>query len=417
MTDDELERQLRERLHSARLPDAPVSLRRRLDDLFAADLPARPRRRRGYILLAAATLVVAGVGAAGILSGGRLDQRADAPINAPDASPVAITTAEPSMIVPSGWVVFDAPGIRFAHPADWKPSDAFDNYPKLPGQRVIATFARGVTPCPNTEGVSPLPTKPPGGCDAVARKHGTLIVYVMELVGQLPPRPDAYGDPTMFAGYRAWTRGPYEQDDPALLMWWVAGPDNGIYQVSASVPLDDVGDVRAEVGGALETLQLTSWRPVPEAVGGWVHLDLDGFSFDYPEGWVVYYPQDWWMTGSSVVTVSSRPLKPPCDGDPCQRFTTPPDTVVVEFSIGAGPMAPDWSKAPLTIGGQPATVTDWGPSNATSADEGKSWNVRFDDRRTLEIGASLSGPDLPAKRKVLADIIARVSVAADNQAP
>ena len=64
---------------------------------------------------------------------------------------------------------------------------------------------------------------------------------------------------------------------------------------------------------------------------------------------------------AAVVTVASAPLlPPPCSGTSCQGFNLPPGAIAIAFRIGWWTDPPDWSKAPITIGGQPA----FGPSKS-----------------------------------------------------
>jgi hypothetical protein len=141
-------------------------------------------------------------------------------------------------------------------------------------------------------------------------------------------------------------------------------------------------------------------------------MDLpEGSSFDYPAGWTVYYPHEVTTVGYAVVTVASVPVGPPCADDWCQRFTTPPGTVAIEFWVGSSPVPPRWSDARLTVGGQPAFRQDWGsPNNATGADEGHTWTVRLNDPSTLDISVSLRGPDLPGLRAAVDEVLGSVRI-------
>ena len=94
----------------------------------------------------------------------------------------------------------------------------------------------------------------------------------------------------------------------------------------------------AAVGRALEGLKLTDWEQPPTVVDGFVHADSGrGFSFDYPAGWTVYYPEGSMLDGS-VLTIASAPLAPPsCPAaSSCGGFITPPGGFAVAFSIGGG---------------------------------------------------------------------------------
>jgi hypothetical protein len=133
-----------------------------------------------------------------------------------------------------------------------------------------------------------------------------------------------------------------------------------------------------------------------------------GLSFEYPADWLVTYPHDNSMMDSALVTVASAPLLLPCGT--CQRFTTPPGAIVVEFRIGSGPAAVDWSNATLRVGGEPARREDWGPVNATDAQEGHTWTVRLGVRRDLGIYVSLKGPNLPSLEAEMNALIASVQI-------
>ena len=142
-------------------------------------------------------------------------------------------------------------------------------------------------------------------------------------------------------------------------------------------------------------------------------------SFYYPAGWTVYYPQDVSTMDRAVVTVASIPVLAPCTTPAegvvpavpaCQRFTTPPGAIVLEFRVGGGIRPPDWSKAKFTIGGQPAFREDWGPGqNATGADEGHTWSVRMGPT-TLGIYVSLRGPNLPALRAEMDEVLGSIKI-------
>ncbi len=412
MIDDDLETRLRESLHAEALPTAPISLRQTLADLPVHDLQGQGRHRSGLVLFAAATLILAGLGAGALLVG-----VSPQPLPTKDASTATPTeqaavpteSAAPAPVIPVGYVQFAAPGIRFAHPPDWHLSTAVDNYPTDLGLRIVGMFERGLTICPNTEGVAPQPTKPPGGCATEATAPGSLMVQIFEYEGQLPPS-DGYGVPATFAGYPGWTR-PEDGSDPAVLTNFVSGPDDGLYLISASVPREDLDKLQAELEATLGTLQLSSWHEAPDAIDGRVHLETnEGFSFDYPAGWTVYYPRDWSVSNHAVVIVASRPLDP-CPNEACQRFATPPGTVVLDFRVGARLLEPDWTDATETVGGQPAFLQHWGPEVVTNSDEGHQWFVRLNaELGVLGISANLRGPGLQAQREAMNEIIDSVRI-------
>jgi hypothetical protein len=165
-----------------------------------------------------------------------------------------------------------------------------------------------------------------------------------------------------------------------------------------AAPSADLDARIGEITSMLKTFELSSWQPAPVVVDGRVHVETErGFSFDYPAGWTIYYPQDVSMSDAAVVTVASGPLEPPCPDDTCQGFTTPAETVAIEFRIGSMPGGPDWSTATTMVGGQPAFRQDWGPQNATRAEEGHTWSVRLGESEILGIGASLRGPGLAVR--------------------
>jgi hypothetical protein len=179
----------------------------------------------------------------------------------------------------------------------------------------------------------------------------------------------------------------------------------------AEAPRPELAALKADIGAVLASLRLSDWEGPPESVNGQVHLELpQGFSFDYPAGWTLYYPQDRSMMDSAIVTVASMPVDPPCQGDLCQRFTTPPGTIVIEFRAGNGPSAPNWSDAPTTLGGQPAFRQDWGPENVTRAEEGHSWSARLTDPSILGLYVSLRGPGLPELRAAMDDVLESIQI-------
>jgi hypothetical protein len=413
MTNDDLDAKLRERLHGAALPAAPASLRR-----VVAELPApipKQRRGRGMLLLAAAALVLVVVAVSGLLAGAlpRRLATVTSPPSGPtmsasasaSASPIA-TAVGPSM--PAGYVAFEAPGIRFAHPADWLPSTAFETYPGVLGIRFVGTFARGMTLCPNTMGVEPAPSKP-AGCTNAAGAPGTLRVDVIEFLRQLPGS-EPLGVPTTYNGYSAWVRDD-DGGDPATLHRFVAGPDDSLYWFSASTSRDQADAASAELDATLQTLDLSSWAAPPTVVDGRIHVDTGrGFSFDYPDGWVVYYPQDDSASSGGVVTVASRAVEP-CTSAECQRFTTPPGTIAIEFRYLRLSIGMDWSQATATIDGHPAFVQQWGSEMVTGADEGHLWTVRLtDDFNGFGIYASLRGPGLEEQRRLMTEIVNSVTI-------
>jgi hypothetical protein len=119
---------------------------------------------------------------------------------------------------------------------------------------------------------------------------------------------------------------------------------------------------------------------------------------------------------SAVVTVSSRPVDPPCATDLCQRFTTPPGAIAIEFRVGAGPTSPDWTNAPTSLAGHPAFREDWGPVNATDAEEGHTWSVRLTDRSSLGVYVSMRGPGLSELRGAMEEVLDSIEITAEESA-
>ena len=410
MTDHELESELRERLRAADLPVAPAALRRAVAELPEPAFGARDGRKGGMVLLAAASLVLIGVGFGGVLVGTR----------PPDSEATLIPTAAPSVntveppataaIVPAGFVPFEATGIAFAHPSDWVPSTAFDKVPSILGWRYVAAFSRAMTLCPPAGGDA-APTEPPG-CEHRASEPGTLQVQVVEMLRQLPGTIERSGGQTTFAGYPA-SEPTHEigDTDPIALTWFVSGPDDGIYMFWAQAPNAEIEGLRDQMEATLPTLQLSRWQPPPKVVDGKVHVDTgQGFSFDYPAGWTIYYPNDMSMADHAVVTLSSRPLEPPCRDDPCERFTVPPGTVAIEFRVGRGPTEPDWGDADASVDGQPARAYHW-ETTATGSDEGDQLNVRLDgERHVLSIQSSHRGPGIDEQRELVGQIIDSIQI-------
>jgi hypothetical protein len=410
MTDHELEAKLREQLRTADLPPAPASLRQWLADLPEPTARSGRRRIGGIVLLAAATLAIVGLGVSGVLQNDRLDV---IPTIAPSAAPT-LTAVQPSpsaLDVPVGFVEFEAPGIEFAHPADWVRSGAYDEYPDMLGIRFIGAFARGLTVCPVSDGVEPEPTDP-SGCVRHASAPGTALVQVFEYKRQFPGTIRLMGTPTTFAGYEASTpREDVGDTDPIALTWAVAGPDDGLYLFWAEAPNAEIEALRDDMERTLATLRLSSWQEAPRVVDGTIHLDTgQGFSFDYPAGWSTYYPQDLVTGSSAVVSIASRPLEPPCVGDGCQRYKLPSGVAVVEFRVVGSRDEIDWSTAHTTVGGQPAFVHH-NEQTEPEAVEGDQMTVRLDaDGHTLAILAGYRAPGIDDQREIVGQIIDSIGI-------
>jgi hypothetical protein len=394
MTGD-VEERLRDGLRNAQLPVAPETLRDYLADLpLEAQLIWVERRpiRRSVLLGAAAIAVLALAIGTIVLSGS-----------------VPAVTPTPTGLRP-GFHRFEAPGITFDYPADWTDQSAVDQHPTLPGTRFVGLLARRLTLCPLAQNASPKPTPSPGSCRFDASPPGSMILTITEYEHQYPGVL-ANEVKTTIAGYPVWVPARWsEPPDTPNTRWSVQAPDGGLYVFVAFAPPTDSAARQADIETLLGTVRLSSWEAPPQAINGLVHMDLpEGFSFDYPAGWTVYYPQEVSTVGYPVVTVASTPVGPPCTDTWCQRFTTSPGTIAIEFWVDSGPAPPRWSDAHLTVGGQPAFRQDWGsPNNATGADEGHTWSVRLTDPLTLGIDVSLRGPDLPGLRAAADEVLGSV---------
>ncbi len=402
MTDD-LESVLRDRLHTAVLPPAPESTRE-----YVARLPRTVPRPASVTGTTRMALVAATVAAVVVAAGGLWFAAARPAVPEPSlaSSPEpSLASSSPGPSVRVGFKSFAAPGITFAYPDEWTDQTKAIHYPNVPGTRFIALFGQGLSICPiayDSPSSSPPPPSP-AGCRTEASAPGTMIVSVLEMTA---PYPGLLGGTTAktAAGYPINVQG-------GSSTWSILAPDGGVYVISALGPAADQASRVAAIESLLATLRLSPWESPPPVVDGHVHLDVPqyGFAFDYPAGWIVYYPQDASMMDGAVVTVASRPVDP-CLTDQCQRFTTPADTVVIEFRVGNGPQPPDWIEASATIGGQPAFRQDWGPQNATAATEGHSWSVRLTDPHVLGIYASLGGPGLPDLRASMDEVLGSIRI-------
>jgi hypothetical protein len=410
MTND-LEQRLRESLRRTALPTAPAELRDHLVRLPELEGPPRHRSTWGWRLVATVALVVMAV-AAGTLVGGTIRPMTTAAPSATTAarSESAGPTSSPRFASPKapGAGTFSAPGVTFAIPHGWTDQSSSVRYPDFGGSRFVVLLVRGMTMCPIFYDSTAAPTAQPDGCREQPDRTGTATLGITELRHQYPWDTWPGTAPVTDVSYPTWS---YSQD-PTHPTWLVRGPEDGIYVISLSTVSEDVDARTADAESVLRSLELSAWEPAPEVIDGRIRVAEPhyGFSFDYPAGWSIYYPQDQSMMDGAVVTVASNPLEPPCP-DVCQRFTTPPGTIVIEFRVGSGPREPDWTKAPTTIGGQPAFgPQDWGHTNATSADEGHSWNARLPDRRQLGIHVSLAGPDLLGLRAAMDQVIDSVRI-------
>ena len=390
---DDLERRLRDSLRSAPLPRAPETLADYLVTLpQRGALPTASWRRapRRPVLVGTAVFLVALLVLGTFLFAG--------------ATTRPVPTPSPSQ--PAGFRHFEAPGIAFDYPASWI-NQSVAGYPTPLGARYAGLLARGLPRCPYASVATPSPS--PGSaptCQDGVRDAGSLILWVAQMTNPLP------GDlpsttPITVAGRPAWfSKFPTER------RWIISAADGSLYFLDASFPPQDEGARQSELDALIASVVLSDWRPsTPPVVNGRIHLEpLPGVSFDYPAGWAVYYSGDVSTMDSGLVIVSSRPLLA-CKSASCQRYVVPPGTIAIEFRVGGGPGAPNWSTAKETVGGQPAIRQDFTIPTA-DMDEGHSWSVRLavSRRRTLGIYASLRGPELPALRQQLDDVLNSVRI-------
>jgi hypothetical protein len=405
---DDIDERVRDSLRDVPLPAAPDALRGYVAGLASSPPSIRSQRRARQPALVAAALVILVAGIGAILITGSTPRPTPAVI---PSSPPADSSAPEATPGPSvGFRRFAAPGISFDFPAGWVDQSDVVERSTFPGLRFVAALTEGVTLCPGpfSPGVSASPR--PGICDAHAAAPGSMILWVFEYPNQLPGQQRSPSTTTI-AGYPAWggSMPQYEDQFPNVL-WIVEAPDGGLYYVAAEAPKADLESRRAEVQVMLSTLQLSPWSIPEEAVNGRVHLDFpQGFSFDYPAGWSVYYSQRMSMMSSLVVDVSNTPLVATGCSDPssCQPYTIAPDTIGISFDYGG--LVTDWSIAPITIDGHPA-FHHWGPEGAPVWDEGGFWTVRLADGTPLSIHANIRGPDLVALRATLDEVIGSVRI-------
>ena len=397
---DELDARLRSALGDLELPRAPMSLMSSLAqlevDAIAGRAPRVQRRSWFFLLSGLALVVVVAVVQVALLTAG---PATSGPV--PPTSAAPSPSAEPTSF-PTG--AFSAPGIAFEIPDGWTNQTSQLEQPTIQGTRYVGMLASGMTLCPIRPYSTAPPTPRPTGCSDQANLPGSASLAILEYTHQFP-FAQWNGKPVPNSRYPTW--GPVSDASPT---WLITAPDDGVYVLSLSAPESELHSRIPQISSMVKTIQLSAWEPAPDVVDGRIHVDTQlGFSFDYPAGWGIYYPQDISMMDAAVVTVASGPLNP-CDGHSCQRFTTPKETVAIEFRIGNGPTAPDWSNAPTTLGGAPAFRDDWGPRNATRADEGHSWSVRLADPSVLGIYVSLRGPGLPALRSAMQDVLDSVRI-------
>jgi hypothetical protein len=224
-----------------------------------------------------------------------------------------------------------------------------------------------------------------------------------------------------------------QSEDPySNISWGIEAPDGGLYYVVANAPKANLASRKPDVEAMLATFHLTPWSIPVQATDGLAHLSFpQGFSFDYPANWSVYYPVFMSMGSAPVVTVSSKPLIASVLGSPCpsgslcggtplwEPFTPgsshpPPGSVVISFAIGR-PSGINWSEATTILAGQPA-FQHWGPQ--TDAGEGGFWTARLGDTGlSVDVDASILSPDVPAQRATLDAVIASIRIAPQASAP
>jgi hypothetical protein len=212
--------------------------------------------------------------------------------------------------------------------------------------------------------------------------------------------------------------------------WTIESADGGLYELALNSPKDEMAANVAVVSRALDSLHLTSWEQPPTVVNGVIHEDpARGFSFDYPAGWVHYYPTDVSMGSSPLVTVASSPLLPRCTNvtrpvesgaspaPACGSSTIQPGTIMIVFRIGTFPPGPDWSKANTTIGGQPAFGPPNGkPDYSAGGLESYGWEFRVQDplnqqdKTPVSITATLNGPGHPELRLAMNQLVGSIEI-------
>jgi hypothetical protein len=398
---DELQQAIREHLHGAALPPAPATLREGIEHLRSMDPPTPARRMRPPLLMVAAALTTVAIGAAALgLAGSTY------PVPAPSRD---VTAPSP------GITEFGRAGFMFEIPRGWSDLSAGASNPVMPEERFVGYFVKSGGSCPAASG-GLAPTS--SACERAAAGPGNAALAITELEDQYPWLPAALGAATTIGGYPAASRrGDAETD------WFIQSPDGGIYDLALTSPTAEMAANVADISQALDSIRLSSWEVPPTIVDRQIHQDQHSFTFDYPAGWVRYYPTDFSSVDVAIVTVASSPLLPPCStaarpvdsGAPpvsaCGTFATPPGTIAVAFRIASGPTSPDWSKAQTRIGGQPAIELDAGTVNTTTDEERHVWSVRLPGQRSaLEVEASLRGPGVRDLRAAMARLLQSVTL-------
>ncbi len=397
---DDVDVRLHDGLRGVPLPAAPEALRD-----YIVELGQRPsaagRHRRGPLLLVALVPIAA------ILLGIIAVVGGSSPKPSPNPSPSSPTASTSGTPTSPGYG-FTRPGFAFDPPSGWTDQTAAVSYPVMPEARVVGYFIRGMTICPQGFGSQP-PT--PAGCQTGATRPGTATLAITEVTHQYPWDLANLKQSTI-AGYP----GVFRPQGDTQSDWVIESPDGGLYELVLNSPKDEMAANVAVVSRALDSLHLTSWEQPPTVVNGLIHEDpRRGFSFDYPAGWVHYYPADGGVGSSPVVTVASSPLLSSCTTDTrpvgsgaspapvCESSGPPPGTIEMVFRIGGGVHPePDWSKANTTIGSQPAFgPTNGKPDYSAGGLVSYGWEFRVQDplsqqdKTPVTITASLNGPGHP----------------------
>lgn len=434
--------QLHDRTRTTALPEAPESLR-----AFAAGLAAQPpsvaidrRQRRSRLWIALVPVAILVIGGLAVVAGSSL-QKVPAVVTSPSpttavptprrtASPVAessepAVSSQPLPATPAGFRHVSVPGVEFDAPADWTDVTAW-----VPGDfeiRPAAWFIAGVDGCP---GAAPTPAADATSVERclsdAGGSAGSLQFTIADYVHALPvPEGKMQGNRTTIGGFPAWARqsdsggsaaGPSSAPVPALTsgVWIVAGPNDSLYLLTAKFPSADGAKRQPEVDAALASLRFTGWtQPFPPAVDGLRHLDPGiGFSADYPADWRLYYPGAQTFGGDSVrAFLVTRPVDACFVVNACDGYMTGPSSMMIWFSIGGRVSVmnpPDWSKATVTIGGQPAVhKTQEDPSRPDLVTE--MWRIKFGSS-SMGVQAWIRGPKTQEFERQLAALIESLAV-------
>jgi hypothetical protein len=393
---DDLEGRLRHSLRSTRLPRAPEGLADYLANLpEAQDLPRRSPVAwwRPILVGGAAFLLLLGIGSLLLIGASR-------------------RPSTPAPSVPAGLRHFEAGGIAFDYPADWISQSGLA-FQSLYGERLLGLLSRGAPVCqPSSEGSpSSAPGSTPKCQDGTARAQGSMVLRISRDTDPLVTAVPAVGTPISLAGRPTWFLD-VPDGDPPFVRWTITAWDGSFYMLTARFPREDNAARHAELAALISSVTLTASGPLIQPTNGRRHLEpLAGVSFDYPADWFLYYPGNDSSADQALVVVSSKQLLP-CQSQFCQGYSVGPGTIAVEFRVGGGPSAPDWSLAKERVAGEPAFHQDWNGPNAHDADEGRSWGVRLPGsmRTVLGIAVSLRGPGLPNLNQEFANLLDTVRI-------